>query len=149
MERHECHSPQLLWLDKVSVTSCCSACQLLLVSCCLRMPAWCQIPISILAEQNSLLTPFTPLFCSCRFTTSVCRNTLPCVRVKKSCGTSRRRMSQDWSVTLVESNVALYDCTAEFIPVPAMPPISVQQFLKAVFLDVCRCGTAYMCSSDC
>ncbi len=72
--------------------------------------------------------------------------------VEYSCGTSRRGISEDWTNTLVvNASVAFHaGCiTAEFIPVSAIPPMSVKESLKVGVLGVCRCGTAYMCSSDC
>ena len=73
--------------------------------------------------------------------------------VEYSCGTSRKGTSEDWTDTLVvNASVAFHaGCiTAEFIPVSVIFPMSVKTISEGYFvLGVCRCGTAYMCSSDC
>ncbi len=61
--------------------------------------------------------------------------------VENSCGTSRRGISEDWTNTLVEVNasVAFYaDCiTADFIPISAIPPMSVKEVSEGCFFWEC------------
>jgi len=125
---------------------------MLLVYICLS-PHTKSISISVTAEQNSLLTPCIPLFCSCRSTVPVCckpqlASGYRRVMVQAEDGYPRTGLTLCLrSILEWEQIVSLL---AGSIPQFAVFPMSVKEVSEGCFvLGVCRCGTAYTCSSDC
>lgn len=111
-----------------------------MVSCCLHH-AYSYLPsrsasVLLLSKTAFWLPAHLPFSegCSCRSTASVC-----CItpRIKKSCSTTRRRLSEDWTGNLVEVNaiVAFYAdfITPDCIRASVLPPTPVTEFPKALW----------------